>query len=155
MACPSHTSPVFSTATRRRVVDWAVKELMKLSPDGIVVMGQSGIILGALLSDRLNIPLVVVRKQGEPTQAGGQVEQEVNWVSEGEPITRWVFVDDCIHSGMTIERASEKAHEHNAVATKYPIHILLYRDMRPSYTYRFPASVEVTVSGNFFSIEEL
>lgn len=141
MAAPMHTRPIFNTQKRREILLWITDQLRDLNPQAIVVCGQSGIILGSLVSDRLNIPLVVVRKKEEMSSvvAGGENARKVNW--DGDLCyDRWVFLDDCIGTGGTFYRTASQAVEYKAVSTRIPAAIVLYGASRTSfaaYNYNF------------------
>lgn len=65
MGHPTHTSACFDMRLRRKVLGWLRGAIAELEPEAMVVCGQSGLILGGILSDQLEIPLIAVRKSWE------------------------------------------------------------------------------------------
>lgn len=122
MSAPSHTKAVFSTTDRRKVVRWAMGILKPMKPEAIAVIGQSGIIVGSLLSDKLNCSLAVVRKAGEP--AVSRMGQDLTYVSSHERFERWVFIDDLIAGGSSYRRVREVLKDWEIITE--PLAILLY-----------------------------
>lgn len=141
MAAPSHTAALFHGDTRRKVLLWVTDKLRDLNPEAIVVSGQSGMLIGTLVSDRLNIPLVVVRKADEETVAysfRGDAEEKqrnrVNWFGE-RCYKRWVWLDDILCSGGTYRYARDMATEAGAVQGA-PAAIVLYAEYKEQESYR-------------------
>lgn len=66
----------------------------KKSFDGIAVRGVSGMLLGVPISERLNVPLAIIRKP-DGNHSGLRVEGDMR-------IKRYVIIDDLIVSGDTI-----------------------------------------------------
>lgn len=123
MSSPPYTRAVFSCNQRKKVVNWLVKHVVDLRAQAIVVCGQSGIIPGAVVSHLTDVPLVVVRKPGEPSNSGNSVHYESPEVAE-----RWVIIDDLIASGDTVVNAMTMARKGWAVASVRPSAILLYHE---------------------------
>jgi len=68
----------------------------------LVATGISGIVFGTSLSDMMNLPLAVVRKESDRSCSGKRVEGPDKTYG-GDPLY-WVFVDDLISSGTTYRR---------------------------------------------------
>jgi len=87
-----------------------IKMLMKrhgLKFDAIAVRGVSGMLVDVSISDRLDIPLIVVRK-GETTHSSRYAEG-----IEHKRGLRYIIVDDCIDGGATVKAI------HNTVASTH------------------------------------
>jgi hypoxanthine phosphoribosyltransferase len=123
-SCPGHTEAVFDMAQLPDVVCWATRVLRKLKPDAIAACGHSGLVLGGILSHKLRIPLMAVRKQGEPVVAT-YCRREVSAILSKKAAT-WVWVDDVISTGSTIQHACEMLEQSELVRHRAPAAALLY-----------------------------
>jgi len=107
-----YLKPAFSQAKRKELIDYAVKQLRKVKDlfDFIVVRGNSGLLIGPSVADRLNKPFGVVRKPSEKSHC---------WhIYEGalfEKSGRYIIIDDLIDSGDTIVSIVETMNEYKAV----------------------------------------
>ena len=83
----------------------------------IAVQGVSGLLFGSVLAYRLDLPIIVVRKNTIATQ-----QTHSRFLVEGlpeyhtEPV-RYLFVDDFVHSGSTFERVANAINMKHARAT--------------------------------------
>lgn len=143
MAHPVHTTAAFDHDVRRRALGWLRQVVTEIAPDAIVACGQSGLIIGGILSSQLDIPIVAVRKEWEKPRGDGY-GAHANFRPEGEeytythaprmmsvhvwdPYRRYVFLDDLISSGVTMHSACKTAYQDQAVTKPYPDAIVLYR----------------------------
>ncbi len=78
----------------------AVQCLSRFEFDTIVVTGVSGLIIGPVLAHLTGKKLLVVRKPNESTHSYNYIE--------GEMGHQWIFVDDFISSGGTLDRVVER-----------------------------------------------
>lgn len=134
---PSHTKKIFDSSDFKKLVTKAtakVKALQKKEKiNALAVCGNSGIILGSVLSYRLKIPLLVVRKNGDNKCADSL---KVNGILADE--CRYLIIDDLISSGDTVKLIASRIKE---VAVMYritnatPVGIMLYHEKaRTIYT---------------------
>lgn len=68
----------------------------------IAVQGVSGLTFGAILADKLDVPLMVIRKAGVYKHSSRLVEGCAQWDVHDVPV-RYLFVDDLIDTGTTFE----------------------------------------------------
>lgn len=130
MPAPQHTAAVFSIETRRKVLLWVIDQMKELNPDAIVVCGQSGIILGSIVCDRLNIPLIIVRKLNEPTVA---YQPRLTVWDGNNCYQNWVWLDDLVASGSTFRHAAANAKADKAIETDIPKAMVLYCSDKEEY----------------------
>jgi adenine/guanine phosphoribosyltransferase-like PRPP-binding protein len=74
----------------------------------LIVSGTSGVWLGAVLTLRQDLPVVIVRKPGEDSH-GGVVEGDC-YASNG------VIVDDFVSSGATVDRIADALDRHGRIS---------------------------------------
>jgi orotate phosphoribosyltransferase len=99
----------------------------KDSFDAIAIRGVSGVMLGAILSVRLNKPLLVVRK-AEQSHSNYDVEGEKDF-------GRYIIVDDTICSGHTVNTIVDNIKDFNEKGRLEGI--LLYNDCGQSDWHNF------------------
>ena len=85
------------------VFEAATEALQDVDFDTIVGTGMSGAIVVPRLADLLNVSWVLVRRKNESNHADGMLE--------GVMGNRWLFVDDLIASGDTLQRVHEAINE--------------------------------------------
>lgn len=90
--------------TPRHVVETAVKALDPVEFDAIVCTGVSGLLVAPMIAMTMGKRLAVVRKPNDDGQSNHS-----EWKVECglEPGDRWVFVDDLVASGRTVQRVQE------------------------------------------------
>lgn len=98
---PSRASGYFARIFRdpHDTVDSAMRSLRPLSFDTIVVRGNSGLVLGSVVSYLMEKNLYIVRKSVEPSHTNAR--------AEGNFGERWIFLDDFIASGSTVKKCHE------------------------------------------------
>lgn len=100
---PGHTSKVFDMdalpTLARDTVHWLRKLKKRLGFNTIAVSGHSGLILGALVAERLKMPLLAVRKADDKQCVDGH---RVNGTRLAD--CRYIVLDDLIDSGATLKR---------------------------------------------------
>ena len=77
----------------------------KTAIHGIVATGNSGVVMGSLVSFLTDIPLVIIRKPDEKNHSERMVESQLSF-THGEKVN-FVIVDDLIASGSTMYRIEE------------------------------------------------
>jgi hypothetical protein len=92
-------SPGLRAETLRRVAD----DLVGVAFDTVAVRGVSGLLIGIPIADRLDKRLCVIRKPAEGTHSHHAVE--------GEPIGRYLILDDFVVSGETVKTIVETMRE--------------------------------------------
>jgi hypothetical protein len=85
----------YSIESPQETITRARKQLRRVDFDGFVVMGDSGLSVGVILAWKMNKQLLVLRKDGHTCHDWGN-----NYGVLGD---RWVFLDDMIDSGATLE----------------------------------------------------
>jgi len=101
--CADYLKNAIDANARKELAAKMCKSLRKhmkhgLEFDAIAVRGVSGMLVGVTVSDKLDIPLVVVRKETSPHSSNA---------CEGIPRVhskKYIIVDDCIDSGNTIHK---------------------------------------------------
>lgn len=102
---------VFRPQVRRERLTKVLRQIRssKVKFDAILVMGVSGTVMGAMLADRLKLPLCVVRKDDRDSHSGDFFEGV-------RGVKRYLFVDDLISSGRTLARAQYVMWQFNPTA---------------------------------------
>lgn len=103
----SHLKPAVETESRREVVCNARRILGRsgLRIDLLVATGISGTVFGTSLADAMGLPLAIVRKDEHPA---AHSSERVEGPDTDQPETmHWVFVDDLISTGATLNRVRE------------------------------------------------
>lgn len=109
----SHLVSVLNTTKRKALVRRCAKILGRVPMfDAIAVTGLSGTIFGTSLSDAIGCPVVVVRKKENPEPHSGCMVEGPDSICD--KVLRWVFVDDLISTGKTLNRVRMM------VSTRYP-----------------------------------
>jgi adenine/guanine phosphoribosyltransferase-like PRPP-binding protein len=136
---PEHTKNVFDISTLPLLVRWAEDLIYQLKADAIVACGHSGLVLAGAVSYVTRVPVIAVRKEGEPVVAGGGFANRVS-ANLVRPAERWVWLDDFLASGRTFRNSLRELKRENVVAVEQPVAILSYHasqhaiDMWPSDT---------------------
>jgi len=136
---PEHTKNVFDISTLPLLVRWAEDLIYQLKADAIVACGHSGLVLAGAVSYVTRVPVIAVRKEGEPVVAGGEFANRVS-ANLVRPAERWVWLDDFLASGRTFRNSLRELKRENVVAVEQPVAILSYHasqhaiDMWPSDT---------------------
>lgn len=123
MSCPQHTKNMFDPKSRALLVPAIAKAVRGV--DALVVCGQSGIIPGVLVSELTNIPLVIVRKPGEPVQAGRSHLCNF-YTEEAGPFKTWAFIDDLISTGDTYAHVVWSLLKEHVTVTALPTRAVFY-----------------------------
>lgn len=142
---PSHTRDLFAPRSFRRLVEHVHERLVRLSDDGITFdavagCGQSGIVMCSALSYMSGIPMIAVRKSEERMR--GSTRRANGALFCG----RYVFVDDQIHSGFTVQSSVATIYDaeldemkftssYRTGSTSHLVAVLLYNDYH--FTERF------------------
>lgn len=99
---PNHTSKVFDIDALPGLLHDTMKQLRKLKKrlqfNTIAVSGHSGLVLGALVAQKLKMPLLAVRKGNDPALDG----RRVNGTRLKD--CRYLVLDDLIDTGATFKR---------------------------------------------------
>lgn len=93
--------------------------------DGIVVRGLSGALVGAPVALALDMPLIVVRKEGGRNHRGGKQLRDDGELVMGKPGERLLFLDDFISLGSTLGAVRQAMPPESFVVESYE-----YRDDR-------------------------
>lgn len=134
---PGHTSNIFDPIKLKILTKYTVavtRHLKKiLDFNTLAVCGHSGIVLGTLVSTKLKMPLLVVRKDGDQAHD----DLKVNGYRSEE--CKYLILDDLISSGNTIRHVLRQIYEtaqrkndmaraagHNPWSLPTPAGILLY-----------------------------
>jgi hypothetical protein len=123
--CPPHTSRVFDPHVFPRLVRWAENRLLLDRIQGIVCCGHSGLVLAGALGYVTRLPVIAVRKFGEPCVASTS-DGDVSAIVPDPPLARWAWVDDVIASGGTMRRSIGRVWAKRLVVTPVPTCVLLY-----------------------------
>jgi hypothetical protein len=118
------------------IVRWAEDICLKHRADAIVCCGHSGLLVAGALSYVTRIPVLAVRKAGEPQVA--EYSPSVSAVLDSKA-KRWVWLDDFISSGSTFRHSAAECLSHKLLATPRPEALLLY-DVVGEYARPEPAS---------------
>jgi hypothetical protein len=78
----------------------------KTAIHGIVATGNSGVVMGSLVSFLTDIPLVIIRKPDEKNHSGERMVEAQLSFTHGEKVN-FVIVDDLIATGSTMYRIEE------------------------------------------------
>jgi hypothetical protein len=133
-----------------------------LRADAIVACGQSGLIPGGAVSSITGVPLLAIRKEGEPTIAGGT--RTVHGIIRKEAV-RWIWFDDVIDSGGTFQRSAAEAFNAELISSPLPCAIILHHARRTVYRptpleswkrrvhreFEWPDTIRVPVIAKMFS----
>lgn len=123
VASPSHTKPAFDVSEMPGIVDWASKICKTHDADAIVACGHSGLVIAGALSYVTKIPVLAVRKKGEPVVAN---HNRVSGVLPEGKAKRWVWLDDFLASGGTFRNAMAALWNEMLVESPLPVAILEY-----------------------------
>lgn len=97
---------VFYEHKRNQVLFKIIKDLKVLKEEGkvncIVAQGNSSLVLSSIVSFLIDLPLVIVRKSSENCHSSNYLEYPDNL----GPNFNYVFIDDLISSGATIEHVN-------------------------------------------------
>lgn len=107
------------------LVRWAEEIVYKLKADAIVACGHSGLVLAGAVSYVTRVPVIAVRKRGEPVVAGGDAAPKVS-TALGNPAKRWIWLDDFISSGGTFRNSVSELMKAHVVESAIPAGILHY-----------------------------
>jgi hypothetical protein len=99
--------PKLRKATIQRVVRHLRKRIDEF--DAIAVCGVSGLLIGTTVADKLDKPLIVVRKPDDKTTHS-------RLKVEGSLLGRYLIVDDLVCFGGTVRRMVKAIKEHNEYA---------------------------------------
>lgn len=88
-----------SGTSRTTIINRMVAVLENRGIDAIVVTGMSGAVIGAIVAERLNVSLVIVRKPTEKSHSYAPVT--------GDFGKGWAFIDDFVDSGDTLRRVKD------------------------------------------------
>lgn len=91
----SYERPLHFVDDRNRILTLIETRIGDTEFDGFAISGYSMSIIGSILADRMKKQLMVVRKVHEPRYSEHNVEGALN--------QRWLFVDDMIDSGRTLQ----------------------------------------------------
>jgi orotate phosphoribosyltransferase-like protein len=144
-AAPNWLIPSLDPRYRRRIVANASMTLRRVRFDGIVVTGISGLAMGSAIAYEMDKHLVAVRKNREQCHSRNSIENIL-----GDSFT-WIFIDDHITSGETVERVF------TSMARSYPhapcAGIFLYdpSGRRTGYCHSHYGNVRVISSDDFFN----
>jgi adenine/guanine phosphoribosyltransferase-like PRPP-binding protein len=122
---PAHTKSVFDISTLPLLVRWAEDLVYQLKADAIVACGHSGLVLAGAVSYATRVPVVAVRKAGEPVVAGGGFANRVS-ANLVRPAERWVWLDDFLSTGGTFKNAVKELKAEKVVAVEVPVALLSY-----------------------------
>lgn len=75
--------------------------------DGVVLHGKSGLSIGFATAMLMDLPIIVVRKDGENSH-GSDIESHGNREVRTDRPYRWILLDDFIASGATLQRVARK-----------------------------------------------
>lgn len=75
--------------------------------DGVVLHGKSGLSIGFATAMLMDLPIIVVRKDGENSH-GSDIESNGNREVRTDRPYRWILLDDFIASGATLKRVADK-----------------------------------------------
>jgi hypothetical protein len=125
---PSHTRVAFDPKTMPAIVKWAAGVVEELKADAIAACGHSGLPVAGAVSFLTGVPVLAVRKDGEPVVAGGSFAGRVSGVLPGGvKARRWVWIDDFLSSGGTFRRSSQHLWKEGYIAYPWPEAVLEYR----------------------------
>lgn len=106
-----HRRP-FVPAERKTMLTEACAKLRPLREAGmfdtLVGTGASGVVVAAILADRLDCDVVHIRKEGEGSAVGGRI------VAHDRYAARWVFIDDLVSSGRTFRWVKQAINEYRS-----------------------------------------
>lgn len=156
MGHPMHTRACFDPIIRKKAIDWMCGVIEKLDLDAIVVCGQSGLIVGGILSYQLGVQLIAVRKpwerpRGDRDGAGAnfhaarvQGPRRDGFAPPTQaPAIRYAFVDDLVDSGTTLMGACRTAKEEGAITCVWPTYVVLYNSFAWKTSLTFSRRNEV------------
>jgi hypothetical protein len=127
-SAPSHTRVAFDPKTMPAIVKWAAGVVEELKADAIAACGHSGLPVAGAVSFLTGVPVLAVRKDGEPVVAGGSFAGRVSGVLPGGvKARRWVWIDDFLSSGGTFRRSSQHLWKEGYIAYPWPEAVLEYR----------------------------
>jgi len=131
--CAGYLGRTHDPKDRKEYANKAVRRLKYLQKtkglefDAIAVRGLSGMLLGTTVSDRLGIPLVVVRKR-ESQHSDHMCEGPYYPNDDGGPqdYLRYIILDDCVSTGETLLAIEDEVQEeyHKPVC----VGVYLYRN---------------------------
>ena len=123
------------------------KDKENLEVNSIAVIGLSGYIMGALVSVKTNLPLILCRKNSEDKHSCFNLEfgDELKYLN-------YIIVDDLISSGDTIRKIKETLFLNEFKITSTLKKIYLYRDSDVDSVYEREFKVPIS---NFYSDSEL
>lgn len=135
---PWHTKDVFDISTMPLIVKWAEELVYRHKADAIAACGHSGLVLAGAVSYVTRVPVIAVRKQGEPTVARtGPVTANL----PNGKAKRWIWLDDFIASGGTLRNAIREMWRAEVITTPVPEAVLSYNRTQWAVS-EFPASVD-------------
>lgn len=106
---PSHTERIFEPSRLKDLYQQAVPDIRKLRRrlnfNAIAVTGNSGCLLGTLISQKLDLPILVVRKKNDDCHD----DLKVNGFLPTD--CKYLIIDDLIASGSTIRHILRSVHE--------------------------------------------
>lgn len=83
-----------------------IKMCERTGSHGFVVKGHSGMVIAAHISAVANLPFIMIRSVGEqPVSANGE---KPSGYRDAPPNSKWVFLDDLIEQGRTIDHVVEE-----------------------------------------------
>jgi adenine/guanine phosphoribosyltransferase-like PRPP-binding protein len=110
MGHASYLDRIFYPEKLSELVDYFAIEINKdkeeLDINSIAVIGVSGCVIGGALSLATGLPLIIVRKKDEKTHSFEGELNEVEYISTLD-YAKYIFVDDVIDSGSTVERVNK------------------------------------------------
>lgn len=125
---PSHLRTSLDVHGRLRLVrQFAnIMESNGVYPDAIACCGVSGIVFATSLADRLQLPIVIVRKKDEVRHSHQNVEGPDKGEHPHMARKQYIFVDDLIVTGDTFLKVTDE------IKKRYPewhlMGILLYKE---------------------------
>lgn len=110
---PSHTAALFeSPGSFRKIVDWACRIVRKRGYDAVAASGNSGLMLMGAVAARTGVRMIAVRKDDERPKGD---QRMVNAALPEHRAIRYVFLDDLIASGETVQRV------HRCIGGVFPL----------------------------------
>lgn len=101
---PSHTESVFKQEEFPGIVEWVVEIMRARQMEAIAGSGHSGLIVAGAVAYVLRVPVIAVRKRGDPTKGDSL---RINAVVPHKPFT-YGLVDDFVCSGETVARVYDE-----------------------------------------------
>lgn len=126
IAAPSHTQDAFDVAKLPGIVDRAARIINNLVPEAILACGHSGLLVAGAVSYVTKVPVIAVRKPGEKSVAAG--DKTVSAVLRKGCADNWIWIDDLISTGGTLQRSVQEAMKAGCISTPIPMAILTYRE---------------------------